>query len=231
MYILIDHRIPNEAKANLAAYGQLIELKSNNITYNSISSHPDIFCCQISDNLIIAPNTCLDIIKIFQEKKLKFTLGNKPVGKQYPYTSHYNAVVTDSFLIHNTKNTDEKILENCSEKKMLSVNQGYTRCNLLALSEDNFITSDKGIYNQLRSYNDFTILYVSSDKILLSDAKNGFFGGCCGIYQDKLFVIGNLDYLAEGLSVKEFANKIGLQIIELYDGPLFDGGSILFIDC
>lgn len=231
MYILIDHRIPSEAKTNLAFYGQFIELKTNEITYDAISSHPDIFCCQTPDNLIIAPNIPLYIVKTFQEKNIKFIFGNKSIGKQYPRTSHYNAVVTDKFLIHNTKNTDKKIVEICSDKKNLSVNQGYTCCNLIALNENNYITSDKGIYMQLQSNKYFKVLYVNPDKILLTGVNNGFFGGCCGIYQNKLFIIGNLDYLAEGLAIKEFIAKLGLQIVELYDGPLFDGGSILFFDC
>ena len=63
MYILIDHRIPKEAKIKLASYGQLIELESNEDTYNAISSHPDIFCCQTPDKLIIAPNISTKLIK------------------------------------------------------------------------------------------------------------------------------------------------------------------------
>ncbi len=230
MYILIDHRIPSEAKANLAMYGQLIELKTKGITYDAISLHPDIFCCQTPDNLIIAPNIPSYIIKTFQEKEVKYIFGKESVGMQYPQTSHYNAVVTENFLIHNTKNTDEKILKSCSSKKILSVNQGYTRCNLIALNENNFITSDKGIYNQFQSCKDFKTLYVNPDKILLPDVNNGFFGGCCGIYKNKLFIIGNLDYLAEGLAVKELATSSSVKIIELYNGQLFDGGSILFIE-
>lgn len=230
MYIIIDYRIPNEAKKKLVEYGQVIEFKTEGITYEAISSHPDIFCCQTSENLIVAPNTPSYIIDFFQTKKIDYTIGKKEVGNKYPQSSHYNAVVTDRFLIHNLKQTDEKIKESCSFKNILSVNQGYTRCNLISLGKNNFITSDKGIYNLLQTQHDIKIKYVNPEKILLPDVNNGFFGGCSGISRDKLFIIGNLEYLADGLSIKEFATSFGIKIIELYDGPLYDGGSILFID-
>ncbi|MFZ4740233.1 MAG: DUF6873 family GME fold protein [Bacteroidales bacterium] len=230
MYIIIDYKIPNEAKINLAEYGQLIEFKTEGITYDAISSHPDIFCCQTSDKFIVAPNTPTYLIDFFQTNKIEHTIGKKEVGIKYPQSSHYNAVVTDRFLIHNLKQTDEKIVESCSFKTILSVNQGYTRCNLISLGQNNFITSDKGIYNQLQTQHDIKIKYVNPDKILLPDVNNGFFGGCCGISRDKFFIIGNLKYFVDSLSIKEFATSLGLKIVELYDGPLYDGGSILFID-
>ena len=193
--------------------------------------NPDIFCCQTPHHLIIAPNIPLEIIKKFQDENIKFIFGTQKIGKKYPHSSHYNAVVNNNFLIHNIKNTDEKIIESCSGKRRLSVNQGYTRCNLVELKENNFITSDKGIYHQLQFIDGLTIKYINPDKIILPGVNNGFFGGCCGIYQDKLFIIGNLNYLSEGQLLKEFVSSNGIQIIELYNGPLYDGGSIFFIDC
>ncbi|NVN93857.1 MAG: hypothetical protein HXX18_01100 [Bacteroidetes bacterium] len=230
MYIIIDYRIPDEAKINLAKYGQIIEFKTEGITYNAISSHPDIFFCQTSEKLIIASNTPSYIISFFQKKKIEYIIGKKEIGFQYPQSSHYNAVVTDKFLIHNSKHTDEKIVESCSFKTKLSVNQGYTRCNLISLGQNNFITSDKGICNQLQTHLDINIKYTNPNKILLPNVNNGFFGGCCGISRDKLFILGNLEYLADGLSIKEFATSLGFKIVELYDGLLYDGGGILFID-
>ncbi|MFZ4400114.1 MAG: DUF6873 family GME fold protein [Bacteroidales bacterium] len=230
MYILIDHRIPDEAKKNLSAYGQLIEFKSNSITYNTIASHPDIYCCQTPDQLIIAPNTPSDVIDSLFFKNIQYVVGNQFVGSEYPYTSHYNAVVTKDFLIHNIDNTERKIVEFCTGKKTIKVKQGYTRCNLIAIKNTSFITSDKGIYKQMKTNMNISALYVNPDKIILTDQKNGFFGGCCGIFRNKLFIIGSLNFLEHGVAVKEFTLSNGIEIIELYNGPLYDGGSIFFIE-
>lgn len=230
MYIVIDSKIPSLAKENLSQYGQLIEFEAHSFTYDSISSHPDIFCCQTPDNIILAPNTPIEIIHKFQNNHLHFIFGNQAVGLQYPQTSLYNAVVTNNFLIHNTKNTDEIILDHCSAKEIISVNQGYTRCNLVNLNNFCFITSDKGVYKQLQSHDNMTVLYVNPEKIRLPGQKNGFFGGCCGVHGQQLFIIGHLDKIEEGSAIKIFAEKAGIQITELYDGELYDGGSIFFID-
>ncbi|MCX6231893.1 MAG: hypothetical protein NTZ33_10155 [Bacteroidetes bacterium] len=230
MHILIDPGIPDAAKNKLALYGQVIELEKNTVTYNAISSHPDIFCCQTPDNLIVAPNTTSNLIEIFKANNIRFIIGNQNVGLKYPDTTFYNAVITKEFLIHNTKYTDEIIKNNCNTKTQITVKQSYTRCNLLPLGEHHFITSDEGIYKTLNLVSGISILYVNPENIILPDFKNGFFGGCCGIYQNKLFIIGNLSYINESKNIRSFIENAGFQIIELYDGPLFDGGSLLFIE-
>jgi len=230
MLILIDNKIPVEAKIKLAGYGQLIELENSNIAYSAISSHPDIYYCQLTDNLIIAPNSSAEIIKNFTSYNIKFTIGNQNVGEKYPATSHYNAVVTSKFLIHNIKHTDKSILDYCKSKTMITVNQSYTRCNLIALGEKHFITSDMGISQKLKLFPELSVFYVNPENIILTGMKNGFFGGCCGIYQNQLFVNGNLDYLNDADKLRTFITQAGFTTIELYDGPLFDCGSILFIE-
>jgi hypothetical protein len=91
-----------------------------------------------------------------------------------------------------------------------------------------FITSDEGIYKTLK-INGFPSLFVNAEDIILHGHKHGFFGGACGIFENKIFALGNLDGYSDGKKVKTFINSLGYDIIELYDGQLFDGGSIIFI--
>ncbi|MCF8386230.1 MAG: hypothetical protein K9G47_00005, partial [Bacteroidales bacterium] len=67
------------------------------------------------------------------------------------------------------------------------------------------------------------------DEIILPGQKHGFLGGCCGVWKDSLFIIGNLDHFSEGEKIRKFVSEAGFRIIELYDGPLFDGGNVLFV--
>jgi len=110
-----------------------------------------------------------------------------------------------------------------------SINQAYTRCNLIALDEGHYITSDHGIEKVLKNRN-LEVLFVSPEGIILPGFANGFFGGCCGILDDKLFTTGSLHCYPEGEKVRQFSQEAGFRVIELYDGPLFDGGGIIFID-
>ena len=143
--IIADSRMPEEAKKNLKKLGNVIFINPTSVTYDSISSHPDIFFFQKDDALIYAPNAPKRIIKELKKRKIKLIEGKKEVGKKYPETVPYNAVGIGNLLIHNLKHTDETILS--SYKNHINVNQGYTRCNLLALNENAFITSDVGIFN------------------------------------------------------------------------------------
>ena len=137
--IIADGRMPEEAKKNLKKLGNVLFLNPTEITYKSISAHPDIFFFQTKDGIIYAPNAPKKIVKELKKRKIKLTEGKKEVGKKYPETVPYNAVGIGDTLIHNLKHTDSTILS--LYKNHIHVNQGYTRCNLLALNENAFITS------------------------------------------------------------------------------------------
>ncbi|MBR0323159.1 MAG: radical SAM protein [Bacteroidales bacterium] len=143
--IIADGRMPEEAKKNLKKLGDALFLNPTEITYKSISAHPDIFFFQTEDGLIYAPNAPKKIVKELKKRKIKLTEGKKEVGKKYPETVSYNAVGIGDTLIHNLKYTDSTILS--LYENQIHVNQGYTRCNLVALNENCFITSDEGIFN------------------------------------------------------------------------------------
>jgi len=229
MLIFIDKKAPEQAKETLKKYGEVIEFFSENICYEAISGHPDIFMTQVTGRLIVAPNLPKVFQELLTEKKIVFSVGEKPVGNKYPETSFYNAVVTEKYLIHQTLQTDDSIQLKCLQKTKISVKQGYTRCNLIALNDQKMITSDQGIYQQL-SKNGIDVLFVDPRGIVLPTFDHGFFGGTCSISGNKLFITGNLRYFSEGKNVRSFIEDAGTEIVELYKGPLFDGGGIFFVE-
>jgi hypothetical protein len=228
MLIIVDKKIPEEAKINLRKYGNLLELETVGLTYPSISGHPDIFFIQIDKQLVVAPNLPSNYFEILNEKKIAYQIGENPVGATYPETAKYNAVVSSKYLVHNSKITDPIIQKRCEDKISIHVNQGYTRCNLIFVDENHAITSDIGIAKILHK-NNVETCFVSPHGIDLPGFKNGFFGGCCGVYQHKLFVLGKLTKYPEGEKVREFVGKLNIQIIALCNTVLFDGGGVLFI--
>lgn len=230
MLILIDKRIPIEAKNKLSKFGEIIEFETHGIVYETISGHPDIFFCQSTDYLFVAPNTPKYYLDLLNERKVKFKIGKQPLGKIYPQTSSFNAVITDKYLIHNLKNTDKIIIEENRDKRHIHVNQAYTRCNLIAITENHFITSDKGIYNELLSEDKISVLFINPEQIILPGFKNGFFGGCCGILNNNLFITGCLSNFENADEIKKLLIEANVNLIELSDNQLFDGGSILFLE-
>jgi hypothetical protein len=229
MLIIIDHRMPAAAKETLSAYGELLELQTEGITYPAISGHPDIFLCQAPGKLVVAPNLPEHFLKRIIDTKIELITGELPVGNEYPATSRYNVVVTDKYLVHNFRHTDFMITRAFEDHLTVHVDQGYCRCNLLALKDDHFITSDEGIYKVLRRYTE-NILKVSPEGIILKGFPHGFFGGCCGVWEDKVFINGSLKFYRDGELIRQRLTKLSFQIIELYQGSLFDSGGILFIN-
>ena len=226
--ILCDKQLPSSAKVRLADFGEVIELSTENITYAAISGHPDVFCCPVGETLVVSSALPSEYNEIFNTHNIEWVFGEKPNGFNYPDSACYNAIVTDHLLIHNLTITDPKILELAGTRKQIHVNQGYTRCNLLPLPGENFITSDKGIYTVL-TQEGFEVLYVNPNGILLDGFPNGFIGGVCGVFENTVFIAGSLSLYNEGQKIRDFLSLHSLNIIELYDGPLFDGGSIIFI--
>lgn len=228
MLIIADTRIPAEAMNRLNNYGKVIAFSTKEITYPSITCHPDIFFCKMNDELIVAPNLPGEYKNILKNNAIDFIEGESAVGEKYPETAKYNAVCTKNYLIHNFRYTDSAISDHAAELDLIHSGQGYTRCNLLALKEDHFITSDAGISRVLNGFG-LNNLYVVPAGILLPGMKHGFFGGACGVHDNKVFILGNLDKFTEGNKVRNYLLALNYEVIELYDGPLFDGGSLFFV--
>ncbi|MFW5793330.1 MAG: DUF6873 family GME fold protein [Bacteroidota bacterium] len=227
MLILADKKIPDQALKSLENRGELVLFETNGITYDAISGHPDIFFCKTPGGLIVAPNTPEKYIDILRVNSIEFTYGNNPVGSKYPYTAIYNAVVNDKQIIHCIKYTDNKILELNSNLKVTNVNQAYSRCSCINIKEV-YITSDAGIYSVLKN-NNSVVIFVNPENIVLKGFKHGFFGGCCGVYDNVLYVAGKLNNLIAYDTLKLIQNS-NIKIVELYDGPLYDVGGILFLE-
>jgi len=228
MLIIADKKIPEDAKNNLRKYGELVFIETKGITEESISGHPDIFFCKTNDVLFVAPNLPDFYKDLLIKNKVSFIKGNTSVGMDYPAAASYNAVLNERFYIHRCDISDSKLLENCNHLQRVNVRQGFTRCSLLLLKENHYITSDEGIHKALRLLS-FSGILVNAKDIVLSGQIHGFFGGTCGVYESAVFFTGSLSHYSDGEKVKLFLKHLGYKIIELSDSPLFDGGSILIV--
>ncbi len=197
MIIIHDKRLPEEALVTLHQYGECLAFYTENSTYEEIAGHPDIFFFPTKDYIIVAPNTPSQYIHFLKGKGFSLKTGNTAIGMKKENSTCYNVVLSNSFIIHNKNYTDISILENTKDKKFISVNQAYTRCSLMPLKNDNFITSDKGIEKELSKHG-LNCCSISPQEILLPGFPYGFIGGCMGVFQDTVFIIGNLKYHSQG---------------------------------
>jgi hypothetical protein len=228
MLIIADNRIPGKAKERLSAMGSFIGLTTSGLTYPAISGHPDIFFCRVGQSLVVAPGLPEVYYSALEENRVDFKKGIRAPGSRHPGPVHYNAASDDHFLVHRLELTDPVILESAHYLKKIAVKQGYTRCNLLLLKDNHFITSDQGIHQAMLAHG-FTGIFVSPENILLPGFSHGFIGGTMGISGDTIFILGNPDLHPEGKRITTLVESLGYRTAGLYDGPLFDGGGILFI--
>lgn len=229
MPFIVSKDISSEALHILEKSDEVILFETHHITYSAIANHPDIFFTPLGNNtLVYAPNTPQRYINLLQAKGINLIKGGKPVGKLYPETARYNACITSTHIIHNIKYTDTSITGSLKNHKTIQVNQGYTRCNLLPLTNNSFITSDTGIFTVLQKLAMRTLL-MNPENITLNGFKNGFFGGCCGIQKNKLFINGSLKHLPEFKHIHNFISNTNFIIIELTPEPPSDIGTILSV--
>lgn len=227
--IIHDSRLPLEILRNLKKYGDCIPFHSHSVTHESLSGHPDIFLYIEGDRVIAAPNTPAEFIERLKAKGLKVRNGNTDVGDKKHNSTPYNVAGSGTCMIHHRKFTDPVILDSLKEREFIHVSQPFTRCSLLVLEGHRGITSDREIEKVLTGKG-WTICYVRPEEILLPGVSYGFIGGCMGLYANKVFILGSLGFHPDGSRIEEFLRVSGYEIVELYRGKLFDGGSLFFTE-
>lgn len=229
MLILLDRKMPETAKEKLAAYGEIVEFATEGITYDAISGHPDIFFCPTPAGLIVAPNLPEKYFAILDQYKINYIKSSLPVGQEYPETAQYNSLVTNKFIFQNPAVSEPEIEKLNTELEIIPIKQGYVRCNLIALPNETFITSDRGIEKSLKQHK-LEVLYIDPTCVKLDGFEHGFFGGACGLFENTLFICGSLKYFKERSIIESYVKRSGVSIIELYEGEPVDVGTILFLE-
>lgn len=229
MICFVDYRTTEEEINSLKNLNyDVIKIPKDNNLYEAINGHTDIQLNILNRHTIIVnKNINLSFKELLKTKNINFIESDSTLSFKYPSNISLNAYITDNYLVHNLKFTDKKILDYCKNKKIIHVNQGYTKCSILPLREKAIITNDTGIYNTLKSEN-FDILLLPFGDIELSGFNYGFIGGVGGmISNDSMAFFGSLDNYAFGNEVKKFLYKYDIKPIYLSNTKLIDRGSLL----
>lgn len=226
----VDYRISVEEHKNLSKYvDKIILVPKNTNLYPAINGHPDIQLTLINEqdiSLIVSKDVDKSFIDVINNLDVSFEYSTNSLKSNYPFDIPLNCLFMKNFFIHTLDNSDKKLLDLSKNKININVNQGYTKCSTVIVNERALITSDKGIYNKLSSY-DFDILLINPGNIELPGLDYGFIGGCTGLIEEnKLAFYGNLDFHPQGNEIKKFLAKHHVEPVYLYNGPLIDRGSI-----
>lgn len=229
-YAFVDYRISKEEKYNLESLGcTVITCPPSPLLYEAISGHPDILVHLISNKkVIVHKDIDFNFIQLLENLNLEIHYSLDALKDTYPYDIILNAVNLKDYFIHNLKFTDKNLLNNLSKKKLINVNQGYTKCSTAIIKDNAIITSDTSIYQALKN-EPIDVLLLPSGDIILPGLDYGFIGGTCGKVDDKIVFYGTLEKYKYGDLVLDFLKKHQMIPFYLSDTPLIDRGSILFL--
>lgn len=229
-YAFVDYRISKEEKYNLESLGcTVITCPPSPLLYEAISGHPDILVHLISNKkVIVHKDIDFNFIQLLKNLNLEIHYSLDSLKDTYPYDIILNAVNLKDYFIHNLKFTDKNLLNNLSKKKLINVNQGYTKCSTAIIKDNAIITSDTSIYQALKN-EPIDVLLLPSGDIILPGLDYGFIGGTCGKVDDKIVFYGTLEKYKYGDLVLDFLKKHQMIPFYLSDTPLIDRGSILFL--
>lgn len=229
MFAIIDSRSSKRTIKNLKEYVTAVFMfDTTGKTCNSISGHPDIFIYQDSNQLVVAPNASVALFEFLDNHDIAYITGERDVGVALYNSVQYNCLSTSEFFFHKSGYTDPIILEINKDKEFIHIPQAYTRCSLVHLCENNYLTSDRGIEKVLLQKG-LSCFYFSPEGITIHGHKNGFVGGTVGICGKRIFFNGNVDLHADGSRLKEHLLNLGFDTVNLSDEYLYDGGCILFV--
>ena len=229
MFAIIDSRSSKRVISTLKGYVEgVFAFQTNGLTYDSISGHPDIFLYQDNDHLVVAPNAPVGLFEFLERHSIAYLKGKMDVGNDPGNSVQYNCLGTPDFLFHKHGYTDPIILEINREKEFIQLPQAYTRCSLVHLYGNNYVTSDRGIEKVLLGKG-FSCFYFNPEEICIRNHKNGFIGGAAGVLGKSIFFNGSIEMHEDGQRLKEHLLNLGLEIVCLSDEYLYDSGCIFFV--
>lgn len=228
-YVFVDYRISDEEKYNLGNLGcSIVICPPSPLLYPAICGHPDILMHLIKKNsIIVHKDTDSSFINMLKNLNFQVYYTYNSLKATYPSDIILNGLNLKNYFIHYLKFTDKTLLSNVSDKKLINVRQGYTKCSTAVVNDNALITSDESIYKTLKN-EDMDVLLLPPGDISLPGLNYGFIGGTCGLMDNKLVFYGSLKNYKYGDLVINFLHKHDVEPVYLSNNKLVDRGSIFF---
>lgn len=148
-------------------------------------------------------------------------------GERYPHDAGLCVLDTGRYLICNPKTADPAVLRLFSDRILVPVSQGYTRCAAAVVNEHSIITADAGV-SRAAKLAGLDVLDIACGAVELTGFPYGFIGGACFLLNnDTLVFTGTLDAHPNKAEILAFLAARGVRPLFGTKGPLIDiGGAI-----
>lgn len=213
----------------LENYGlDVVFAASNPSVDKRIADHPDISYFFDGDNTLFLASECAHQADSFIDAGINTVVIDDKHGNEYPDDVKLNCVTVGNNFICNKNTVSALILDHMTKNgyNIIHVNQGYTKCSVIPVTDNAIITDDLSISEKCNKAG-IDVLFVSKGDVALQGFEYGFIGGTAGRVGEKLLVFnGDITAHSDFASVCEFLNKHNVKYI-FTENKLTDIGSIL----
>ena len=234
-YALIDCRMRENERSSLLAYAdRIIPLSPLSALPAPVASHPDMLVWCYGNTIITWSEYKRQNADIFTELEgagAKILTADEAPSDKYPLDVPLNAAVVGKSIITNTRAVSKKIKAFAEQNKLqtLHTNQGYSKCSTCVVSDNAIITADTSIH-ELAEKSGISSLLISADGVRLDGYDKGFIGGASGNDGTHVFFCGDLYAHPDGEKISDFCKSHGKIPVSLSDEPLYDYGTVMFLD-
>ncbi|MGH4118580.1 DUF6873 family GME fold protein [Clostridium sp.] len=225
--VIVDFRIHNEEKLHLISLGyNVLICPPSNLLYEAICGHPDMLIHIVKNNIIVHKDMDENFIQTLESLNYNIYKTNASLQNKYPCDVLLNSLSISNLFIHSINLTDTNLLSLLKDKKLINVNQGYTKCSTCVVTDRAVITSDISIANAL-TFEKIDVLLIPPGDIILPGIDYGFIGGATGLIETNVLAFyGHLDHYLYRKEVLSFLKKHKVEPVFLRNGKLIDRGSI-----
>lgn len=196
--------------------------------------HADMQCLYLGQGQLIILKECPVLQDRLRVKKIPFYKAESNIASdEYPYHVLLNCLALKQHVFCNKKYVDSKVNQICEKtnKEIVAVRQGYTKCSAAVISENAIITADESIYRAAVNVG-YDVLKIQEGYIKLPGFAHGFIGGCCALLdKNQLFFTGDIKRHPDYSAIKSFTLNHGVYLNSLESCELTDiGGMVLLTE-
>lgn len=210
---------------------EIIESDLNNTVDSRVADHTDISVHHLGKNKILLDYTQKSLEQILISLGMNVTVCGNQNDKLrvYPEDCSLNCARINDALFGKKISIEQNLLNYAMQNQinLINVNQGYTKCSMLIVNENSFITDDESIYAK-GLQNGFNCLIVSKGNVKLSGFDYGFIGGCGGLIdKNHLIFFGDITAHNDYHEINKFLQNANCKFDYLKDYPLTDIGGFV----
>ena len=209
----------------------VIALKPYDLLDAPVGTHADMLICKIEDTVFTFKDYYYNNVELFLKikEKCKVVLV-EGCKREYPHDVKLNVLLVGKNLFGRLDSVAKEVLECAKENgyKLINVKQGYAACSCLVVNENAVITSDIGIYSALLKES-IKALLVSTESITLSGYSCGFIGGSGGVFDNVLYIFGDIKSHIDCDRITHFLKSENCTVFSILGGGVYDFGGIKFL--